>query len=72
MKSKYNPQTHADIIQKIYEQMPIDTDDKKKVKIDVIIQLISTKFQASKTATFVSREEWMESYNLVSELLTLV
>ena len=61
-KAKYSAQFHVEVFQKMHEQMPKDSNDATKLRIEVLLLLISTQFQASRSATFVSRDEWISTY----------
>ena len=52
--------------------MPAKTQDDVKLKINVIIYLVSTLFQTAKSGSVLSREEWIQASQLIQLLLTLV
>ena len=54
------------------DEMPAKSQDEVKLKISVIIYLVSTLFQTTKSGTVLPREEWIQTSQLISVLLTLV
>ena len=48
--AKYNAQFHSEIYDKMLEQMPKESNDNKKTRIEIIILLVSSKFIVSRSA----------------------
>lgn len=70
LKTKYSAVYHAQVFQKIFDEMPCTQQHEIKMKIEVIIFLVGTLFQTAKT-TFLSREQWVQVHDRVRELLRL-
>ena len=54
------------------DEMPAKSQDEVKLKISVIIYLVSTLFQTAKSGAVLTREEWIQTSQLITVLLTLV
>ena len=72
LKGKFDSKYHAQVLQKMIDEMPAKSQDEVKLKISVIIYLVSTLFQTTKSGTVLPREEWIQTSQLISVLLTLV
>ena len=48
LKSKFSAEYHAEVLQKITEQMPCTKPEEIKMKIEVIIQQVATLFQTTR------------------------
>ena len=61
LKGKFDSQYHAKVLQKMIDEMPAKSQDEVKLKINVIIYLVSTLFQTAKSGSVLSREEWIQA-----------
>ena len=70
MKTKYSAVYHAQVLQKIFDEMPCVQEHEIKMKIEVIIYLVNTLFQTARTS-FLPREQWITVHDRVRELIKL-
>ena len=70
LKTKYSAEYHAQVLQKIFDEMPVTKPNQVKLKIEVIILLVGTLFQTAKSS-FLPHKDWVTVYDHVQELLKL-
>jgi len=71
LKTKYSAEYHALVLGKIFAEMPCQAPNEIRMKIEIIIYLVGTLFQTTRTTNFLSREQWITVHDRVRELLRL-
>ena len=70
-KSKFSPEYHAQVLDKIFNQMPCKETHEIRTKIEVISQQVNMLFQTARQSSFLARDQWVLVHDRVSKLLEL-